>query len=188
MCVCVHVSCAAGLEEEAALIALDSTDSSTRMSPHTHTHTHIYTKIRTHATYMYIPIHTIHAYTPAHSQPANYLHLIDTHGHTVTHIQLQPQWLPPKPSQIGMPSSALFETHYFTLSHRVPHRNKSTNTPSTTQPNTYTHTHTAPVNYTKSHPDTQSCARQALRLHNLPWSAAANPLGTPCCLLAHPHG
>lgn len=108
---------------------------------HTHTHTRIYTKIRTHATYKYIPIHTIHAYTPAHSQPATYLHLIDTHGHTVTHIQLQPQWLPPKPSQVGMPSSTLFETHYFTLSHRVPHRNKSTNTPSTTQPNTYTHTH-----------------------------------------------
>ena len=106
---------------------------------HTHTHTHTHLHRDTHTFTFHVYTYKYHTCIYSCSQPAaTYLHLRDTHGHTVTHSG-QPQWSPPKPSQTGMPSSALFETHYFTLSHTVPHRNKSTSTPATTQPHTYTH-------------------------------------------------
>ena len=166
VCVCARSrarACAARLEGGAALIALDSTDSSTHVYTHTHTHTHTYTEIRTHSPSMYIPINTIHAYTPAHSQRLLIYTLgtpMDTQSHTVV-------------SRSGRPLNHLRQacqappSSKHTISHCHTQSLTETNPQAHQPPHSHTHTHTAPVDYTKSHPDTESYARQALRLHNL---------------------
>ena len=131
-CVCLVQP---GWKKEEQLSLPWTPQTAVHMSPHTHTHLHRDMHTCNFRVYTY----KYHTCLYSCSQPAaTYLRLRDTHGHTVTHSG-QPQWSPPKPSQTGTPSSALFETHYFTLSHTVPHRHKSTNTPATTQPHTHTH-------------------------------------------------
>ena len=205
VCVCARASSLAGLGKEgAALVTLDSTDSSIHGShTHRHTHTHTYTKTHshTHPCYTHADTRATHpAYMctpptdpPGPSQPATCPQLRDTSGHTVAHTRLPPQRSQPPPPQTGIcqapPPSKHTILHPYTQPpteanpqmHCPRHSHRHTQTHRHRHRHTHTHTHTHTCS-ASGDPTRES--HQVILRHTVRWEAGPE---VPHCALGHGH-